>query len=97
MKLYDENEAVDFITHQLGDATADKDSILDVIDALYDYYEENDTLDFDFDEDEEDLEIDSEEDNVEDIVNYISSQVELTANIIRRIVIAEQKYQDTLL
>lgn len=98
MKLYDENEAVDFIIRKLGeDSKTDKDTILDVIDALYDYYEENDELDFDFDEDDEDTDLDICENEIDAIVTSVSRKVEVPTEIIRNIVVAEQKYQDTLL
>ena len=94
MKLYDENEAIDFIISQLGDgATISKDALLEVIDALYDYYEENDELDFDFDDDD----ICDEDADIDAIVESIAPKVDLPDDIIRRIVIAEQNYQDTLL
>ena len=58
-KEFDENEAVEFINKALaaeGRQQYDGDDLLLIIDAMYDYFEENDSFDSD-----EDLEEDVEE------------------------------------
>ena len=54
---FDENKAVDFINSRLGDKKYPADEILNVIDMMYDYYEQNGMLDPDNDDDDtEDIE-----------------------------------------
>lgn len=94
MKLYDENEAVDFILADIDQyEDIERDLVIDIIDALYDYYEENDGLDFDLDDDD-DMQ---DEENMDDIVKYIAHKEGLAEDLIKRVVTAEMKYQDTLL
>lgn len=98
MKFYDEDESVDFILSELGpESKVDKNIILDVVDTLYDYYENHDDLEIDFDEDDDNVDFDSDDSDLDAIVESISQLIELPHETIRRIVVAEQKYQDTLL
>lgn len=57
-KEYDEDEAVAFIKQYISDKVTsvyDDDDILNVIDIVWDYYEEHDLLDVDDDESEVNL------------------------------------------
>ena len=92
MKLYDEKEAVAFIRQRV--ANADEAVILDVIDAIYDYYDETDGLEIDFDED------DNSEDT-DDVAAICTYAVDAVKNadpaLIESIIRAELDYQQSLL
>lgn len=53
MEVFDEDKAVDFIKHALEDKGVEtkytSDDILEVIDIIWDYYEDNGFLDLDID------------------------------------------------
>lgn len=101
MNLYDENEAVEFINNTLrerGIATYDEDEILNVIDMIWDYYEENGLLDID-----DDFEADEDEDISSELCDYIKRMLKkdkhavIKADDISAIVEAELEYEDSLL
>ena len=92
MKLYDEKEAVAFIRQRV--ANADEAVILDVIDAIYDYYDETDGLEIDFDEDDN-------SDDPDDVAAICTYAVDAVKNadpaLIESIIRAELDYQQSLL
>lgn len=92
MKLYDEKEAVAFIRQRV--ANADEAVILDVIDAIYDYYDETDGLEIDFDEDDN-------SDDTDDVAAICTYAVDAVKNadpaFIESIIRAELDYQQSLL
>lgn len=66
---FDENKAVTFINDALikeGRAPYPEDEILNIIDMIWDFYEENGLLEIDLDDDEEDLP------DVEEIQEYVT-------------------------
>ena len=92
MKLYDEKEAVAFIRQRV--ANADEAVILDVIDAIYDYYDETDGLEIDFDEDDN-------SDDTDDVAAICTYAVDAVKNadpaLIESIIRAELDYQQSIL
>ena len=92
MKLYDEKEAVAFIRQRV--ANADEAVILDVIDAIYDYYDETAGLEIDFDEDDN-------SDDTDDVAAICTYAVDAVKNadpaLIESIIRAELDYQQSLL
>ena len=92
MKLYDEKEAVAFIRQRVDNA--DDAVILDVIDAIYDYYDETDGLEIDFDEDDN-------SDDTDDVAAICTYAVDAVKNadlaLIESIIRAELDYQQSLL
>ena len=92
MKLYDEKEAVAFIRQRI--ANADEAVILDVIDAIYDYYDETDGLEIDFDEDDN-------SDDTDDVAAICTYAVDAVKNadpaLIESIIRAELDYHQSLL
>lgn len=101
MNLYDENEAVEFINNTLrekGIATYDEDEILNVIDMIWDYYEENGLLEID-----DDFEADEDEDISSELCDYIKRMLKkdkhavIKADDVAAIVDAELEYEDSLL
>ena len=66
---YDEIKAVEFINAVLVEnnrSAYDEDEVLNVIDMIWDYYEENGLLDLDLADDDEDEDIEA------DLVDYIN-------------------------
>ncbi len=93
MKMYDEKEAVVFIRSKVDCGQLNDDDLLDIIDAIFDFYDENGELDVDFDEDEDDEEL-----NPDNIVSYISEEFpEMDKKTVSGIVKAELDYENSLL
>ncbi len=96
MKEYNENEAVALMAAVLPEDMRDNDSICEVLDLIYDYYDENGDLDIDIeDDDDEDI-----EDMVEFIVKYFKKNapaVNFTPAQIAAMVKAEIEYEESLI
>lgn len=93
MKLYDEKEAVDFIKQQVANSGLSEDKIFEIIDAIYDFYDDNGELDLDFDDDDLDAEDESDE-----IISYVSAAFDdIDSELIAKIVKAELDYETSLL
>ncbi|MDE5594866.1 MAG: hypothetical protein K2I89_04760 [Muribaculaceae bacterium] len=93
MKNYDEKEAIAFIKSATNCVSLTDDDILNIIDAIFDYYDENGELEVDFDEDSDDDEV-----NPEDIAAYLTEEFpELDEGLAERIVRAEIGYENSLL
>lgn len=92
---FDENKAVDFINSRLGDKKYPADEILNVIDMMYDYYEQNGMLDPDNDDDDAD---DIEKELVEYVVKMLRrdklAQIDIADAPV--IVKAELDYEDQI-
>ncbi|MDE5810870.1 MAG: hypothetical protein K2H61_01015 [Muribaculaceae bacterium] len=95
--MYDENEAVNAINKALkekGREPYSSDELLNVIDMIWDYYEENGMLEVDDDDD------DMEEDIAADLADYIrrmlkkDKQSKVDSNDVDTIVEAELDYED---
>lgn len=96
MKFFDENEAIAFIRSTTGMTGLTDDNLLEIIDAIFDYYDETGELDIDFDEDDED---DTDPD-VDCICQHVSNKINniaLNYNDLRQIVQAELDYEESLL
>lgn len=101
MDLYDETQAVTLINSALAAAgrdTYDGDDILNVIDMIWDYYEENGLLDID-----DDFEADDDEDIADELSDYVNRMLKkdpasaIRKEDIRLIIDAELRYEDSLL
>lgn len=91
--IFDENEAISFIKSKVECKTLSDDDILDIIDAIFDYYDENGELDLDFDDD-----ADEDDADCETIAAYVSEQFpDLDSELINKIVKAEVDYENSLL
>lgn len=99
--MYDENLAVKAINETLvaaGRTPYDSDEILNVIDMIWDYYEENGLLEID-----DDFEADEDEDIAAELTDYIERMLrkdkgsKIESADIRLIVDAELKYEDSTL
>lgn len=96
---FDENDAIAYIRTKLPKKTIeqiDDDEILNVIDIIWDYYEDNGFLSMDLDEDGPD------ELDMEDLKKYVKKMIAkdrnspLTFDDVDRIVDAEVDYEDSL-
>lgn len=101
MDIYDESEAVKAINEALknaGHKVYDEDELLNVIDMIWDYYEENGLLDID-----DDFEADDDEDIQTELVDYIGRMLRkdklstVKPEDIPLIVAAEISYEDSLI
>ncbi|MBO4995518.1 MAG: hypothetical protein J6C78_06075 [Muribaculaceae bacterium] len=96
---YDENKAIEYMRRSLPDDVAksyDDDEYLNVIDLIWDFYEENGLLDIDGDEDiEEDALLD-------DLIEYAKRMIKKDKSAVMRlehiepIIKAEIEYESTL-
>ena len=95
IKEFDENDAIEYINNYLskkGKAQCDSDDLLLLLDAMYDYYEENDSF-----ESVEDL-----DENIDDVVNHVSKAIskdpdnKIPREDVRDIILAEMEYEETL-
>lgn len=99
MKDYDEQAAIDYIRKRLPAETAkdlDDDEILNVIDMIWGYYDENGFLNMDLDEDGPD------ELDLADLLAYVKKMVAkdrqspLSVHDVETIVKSELDYEDEL-
>ncbi|MBD5324520.1 MAG: hypothetical protein HDS02_06735 [Bacteroides sp.] len=96
---FDEIKAIAFMRANSGiDTTAyDDDQLLNIIDIIWDFYEENGLLDIDADE-----EMDDEEDILDDLVAYATrmlkkdKQAKVDSLHIKPLIEAEIAYEQTL-
>ena len=92
---FDENKAVDFINSRLGDKKYPSDELLNVIDMMYDYYEQNGMLDPDNDDDDTE---DIEKELTEYVVKMLRRDklAKIDVADVPAIVKAELDYEDSL-
>lgn len=101
MDLFDENKAVEYINNALiesGKSAYPEDEILNVIDMIWDYYEENGLLEIDAN-----FEADEDEDISSELCDYIARMLKkdrqalIKSEDISTIIDAEIEYEDSLL
>lgn len=94
---FDEDKAIEYIRQQLSDDVKnlyDDDEILNVIDIIWDYYEDNGFLDINGDDDDDA--------DIDDIVDYVKSmlkkdkEAKIKAEHVNAIVKAELDYEKSL-
>lgn len=92
---FDENKAVDFINSRLGDRKYPSDELLNVIDMMYDYYEQNGMLDPDNDDDDTE---DIEKELTEYVIKMLRRDklAKIDVADVPAIVKAELDYEDSL-
>ena len=96
MEVFEEEKAIKFILESLGERAKryDEDDILDIIDIIWDYYEDHGFLDISMDDDDEKHDPESEE-----LIVYVTKMVKRDrgSNIlpedIQDIVKAELEYE----
>lgn len=100
MNIYDEQEAVTFIKSHVSDGLArrcDDDTILEIIDIIFDYYEDHDLLELDVDDDDDDS-----DDDIDAIIAHAvkivgkDKHLSLSPDDVARIVKAEIDYELSL-
>ena len=95
MMEYDENDAIDFIINKLGQEIAE-DEILNIIDIIWDYYEDNGCLDISIDD------LGNEEIQSGDLITHVIKVITkdnssiLDKDIISKIVEAEVEYEKSI-
>ncbi|MEE0974716.1 MAG: hypothetical protein UH853_03275 [Muribaculaceae bacterium] len=93
---FDESKAIEYIKSHLpeGAPDYDEDEILNVIDIIFDYYEDNGMLDIDFDD---------EEDETEGLIAHVAKMLSkdpystILPEHVSAIVTAEIEYENSLL
>ena len=92
---FDESKAVDFINSRLGEKRYPSDELLNVIDMMYDYYEQNGMLDPDNDDDDTE---DIEKELTEYVVKMLRRDklAQIDVDDVPAIVKAELDYEDSL-
>ena len=94
MMEYDENDAIEFIVKKIG-IEIEEDEILNIIDIIWDYYEDNGMLDISMDNDEDESDIATLIAHVVKIVSKDKSS-NLDKDVIAQIVEAELAYEESL-
>ena len=94
---YNEKSAVEYIKSEINAPIAD-DDILDIIDIIWDFYEDNGLLEISFDipieENENDIQV-KLINHVKDIIkNDCNTKIDL--NTVEQIILAELAYENTL-
>lgn len=91
---YDENDAIEFIVKKIG-IEIEGDEILNIIDIIWDYYEDNGMLDISMDNDDDESDITTLIAHVVKIVSKDKSS-NLEKDVIAQIVEAELAYEESL-
>ena len=94
MMEYDENDAIEFIVKKIG-IEIEEDEILNIIDIIWDYYEDNGMLDISMDNDDDESDIFTLIAHVVKIVSKDKSS-NLEKDVIAQIVEAELAYEESL-
>lgn len=97
MKEYDEIEAVNLMMAALPESVRDTDSVCEVLDLIYDYYDDNGDLEIDLDDDDDN-------EDIAEMVDYIARMMAknppamaFTDAEIAAMVKAEIEYENSLL
>ena len=94
MLEYDENDAIEFIVKKIG-IEIEEDEILNIIDIIWDYYEDNGMLDISMDNDDDESDMSTLIAHVVKIVSKDKSS-NLEKDVIAQIVEAELAYEESL-
>lgn len=103
MEEFDENKAIAHMRNAIAESESQKysdDELLNLIDIIWDFYEQNGLLDVDLNDDEED---DDPEAMISDLVDYAKRMIKkdrratLDLELIEPLVKAEIEYEDSLL
>ena len=89
---YDEQEAIKYIK-QVCSCDISSNEILDIIDSIWDYYEEKGFLDISFDEPLEEVDYELE------LIKYVKNKMKeiyIDESIVEQIIQAELDYEKTL-
>ncbi|MCX4263144.1 MAG: hypothetical protein OSJ37_00310 [Muribaculaceae bacterium] len=96
MKEYDEEEALSMMSEAVAPDLRDTDAIAEVLDLIYDYYDENGGLEIDVDSDDEE--------DVDDMSMYVMRYLEnnpprvsFTVDDVAALIRAEINYEQSLL
>lgn len=95
--MFDEDKAIEFIRSVTGDMLAayDDDQILNIIDIIFDWQEDNGFLDIDADDADDEIDIDVLTNHVAKLLHKDKGNLVADSHI-RPIVEAELRYEETL-
>lgn len=96
MKEFDENEAVAAMAAVLPEDKRDSDAVVEVLDLIFDYYDENGDLEIDV-EDEDDTDIADMAEYVAKCLAKNPPEVHFSTDDITAMIRAELEYEDSLL
>lgn len=97
MKDYNEEDAIKMMEAQLPEALRDSDAVSEVLDLIYDYYDENGDLEIDCDGDDEEANIDEMAEYIHNYLRKNPPAVHFSMENIASMVRAEIMYEQSLL
>jgi len=97
MKDYDEREAVAAMLAKLSKERRNDDAAFEVLDLIYDYYEDNGELDISIDEDESETDLAGMTAYIVKQLNKHQAAIDFTAEEIEAMIRAEIEYEESLL
>ena len=103
MQDYDDSNSIKSMAGFLADGRRNEDAVCEVLDLIFDYYDENGEFDIDFSE-EEDFDGDDNGVDTDAMVDFIArylkkhpAEVAFSKDEIRKMVEAELAYEETLI
>lgn len=91
---FDEIKAIKFIQNEIG-INIDDDEILNIIDIIWDYYEDNGLLDFSIDNLENDIDVSSLIKHAQTTIKK-DKLAKIDIDLVEKIVLAELQYENSL-
>lgn len=97
MKDYDETEAIAAMLAVLRPDRRDEDAVYEILDLIYDYYEDNGDLDITLDDDEAETDIEAMVAAIAKQLRRHSASTNFDNDEIKAMIEAETAYQESLL
>ena len=97
MKDYDETEAIAAMLAVLRPDRRDEDAVYEILDLIYDYYEDNGDLDITLDDDEAETDIEAMVDAIAKQLRRHPASTNFDNDEIKAMIEAETAYQESLL
>ena len=97
MKDYDETEAIAAMLAVLRPAGRDEDAVYEILDLIYDYYEDNGDLDITLDDDEAETDIEAMVAAIAKQLRRRPASTNFDNDEIKAMIEAETAYQESLL
>lgn len=91
---FDEIKAIKFIQNEIG-INIDEDEILNIIDIIWDFYEDNGLLEFNIDNLENDIDVSSLIKHVQSTIKK-DKHAKINLDLVEKIVLAELQYENSL-
>lgn len=97
MKDYDETEAIAAMLAALRPDRRDEDAVYEILDLIYDYYEDNGDLDINMDDDEAETDIDAMVEALAKQLRRHPTSIDFDNEELKALIEAENAYQESLL